>query len=134
MACCHIFRWQHNFSTVLQHKRMPKKRCKEYHRGHSVCLGGGESSDTLNKTLSWPVLIVHYLVINRIKPYNGIHQVHRPVFQTRYLRKNVVRNAVDALGRYTVAGLLLQDVAYHSCVVAVAFPKKRTVLCSTKKR
>ena len=54
----------------------------------------------------------------RIKPYDGIHPVQRPVFPALYLRKDAVRDAADGLGRYAVAELLLQDVAYLSCAVA----------------
>ena len=54
----------------------------------------------------------------RIKPYDGIHPVQGPVFPALYLRKDTVRNAADGLGRYAVAELLLQDVAYLSCAVA----------------
>ena len=48
--------------------------------------------------------------MNRIKPYNGIHSVQRPVFPTLYLRKDTVGDAADGLGRYAVAdGVQAQD-------------------------
>ena len=65
-----------------------------------------------------PVLLVHDLVMNRIKPHDGIHPVQRPVFPTLYLRKDTVGDAADGLGRYAVAELLLQDVAYLPRAVA----------------
>lgn len=56
--------------------------------------------------------------MNRIKPYDGIHPVQRPVFPALYLRKDTVRYAAYGLCRYAVAELLLKDVAYLSCAVA----------------
>ena len=65
-----------------------------------------------------PVLLIHYLVMNRIKPYDGIHPLQRPVLPVLYLKKGTVHNAADGLGRYAVAELLLHDVAYLSWAVA----------------
>lgn len=65
-----------------------------------------------------PVLLVHYLVMNRIKPYDGIHTVQRSVFPTLYLREDTVRDAAYGLCRYAVAELFLQNVAYFPCAVA----------------
>lgn len=44
-----------------------------------------------------PILLVHYLIMYRIKPYNWIHAVQRPVFPALYLRKDSVRYAADGL-------------------------------------
>ena len=66
----------------------------------------------------WTVLLVHYLIMHRIKPHDGIHPVQRPVFPALYLRKDTVRYAAYCLCRYAVAELLLKDVAYLSCAVA----------------
>lgn len=65
------------------------------------------------------VLFVRYLVMYRIKPYDGIHPVQRPVVPALYLRKDTVRYAAYGLCRYAVAELFLQNVAYLSCAVAV---------------
>ena len=65
-----------------------------------------------------PILLVHYLVMYRIKPYNWIHPVQRSVFPALYFRKDTVRYAAYGLCWYAVAELLLQDVAYLSCAVA----------------
>ena len=54
----------------------------------------------------------------RIKPYDGIHPVQRPVFPVLYFRKDTVRYAAYGLCRYAVAELFLQDVAYFPCAVA----------------
>ena len=78
------------------------------------------SPESTLPVISWTVLIVHYFIMHRIKPYDGIYPVQRPVFPVLYLRKDTVRNAAYGLCRYAVAELLFQDVAYLPCAVADA--------------
>ena len=67
----------------------------------------GKSHDIIVSTCHKTVLfIIHYLVMERIKPHNGIYAAQKSVFPTLYLRKDMVRNATDGLGRYTVVELV----------------------------
>ena len=58
------------------------------------------------------VLLVHHLIMHRIKPYYGIDAFQRPALPCLDLRQHPVCDAADRLPRYPVPELLLQYVAY----------------------
>ncbi len=88
---------------------------------------GGKRQHIVDGTGHRTILLVHDLVMNGIQPNNGIHRIKRAALPGLYLREDAVGYAADGLGRYAIAKLLLQDVAYLAGSVADGIQADDTV-------
>lgn len=77
----------------------------------------------------WTVLLVHYLIMHRIKPHDGIHPVPEVGFPALYLRKDTVRYAAmvsadmrlpNCSSRMSLISLVLLPMAYRPMILSAS--------------